>query len=136
VRIRLLAFASAADALGAGERELDLPAGTTVGALRAHLAAAHPGLVPLLPRLAVAVEGEVARDETLLADGQEVALLPPVSGGAPSPEGSPLARLTEEPLDAEGVAALVAGADCGAVVLFVGTVRAAHRGSAVARLTY
>jgi molybdopterin synthase catalytic subunit len=81
VRVRLLAFASAADALGAAERALDLEAGSTVADLRRRLARDFPALEPLWPRLAIAVDGEIARPDTPLRDGCEAALLPPVSGG-------------------------------------------------------
>jgi molybdopterin synthase catalytic subunit len=131
VRVRLLAFASAADAVGGAEQDLEVPAGTTVAGLRELLGVRHPALLPLLPRLAVAVGGEVVGDEALLIDGGEVALLPPVSGGR-----GPLARLTDEPLDLSAVVAEVAGPDCGGVVTFVGTVRDAHAGRPVARLAY
>ncbi len=81
MRIRVVAFATAAQALGAGSRERELPAGATLGELVADLARAHPALAPLLPRLALAVDGELARPDRPLDDGCEVALLPPVSGG-------------------------------------------------------
>ena len=131
MRVRLLAFASAADAVGGAEQDLELPAGTTVGGLRALLGARHPGLLPLLPRLAIAVGGEIVGDEAPVVDGTEVALLPPVSGGR-----GPLTRLTDEPLDVAAIVAEVAGADCGATVSFVGTVREVHARRPVARLTY
>jgi molybdopterin converting factor small subunit len=78
--VRLLAFASAADVLGA-ERTVELAAGSTVGDLRERLARDFPALAPLWPRLAVAVDGELARASTPLSEGCEAALLPPVSGG-------------------------------------------------------
>ena len=53
----------------------------TVADLRRRLALDHPPLAGLLPRCAVAVDGEFAQDSLPLADGAEVALLPPVSGG-------------------------------------------------------
>jgi MoaE-MoaD fusion protein len=81
VHVRLLAFASAADAVGAPEQRLEVTGAATVGALRETLAARFPALLPLLPRLAVAVNGEVVGDAAAIADGAEVALLPPVSGG-------------------------------------------------------
>ena len=81
MRIRLLAFASAGDAVGSPESELEVPAGTRVAELGGVLTARWPALAPLWPRLAVAVDGELARPETALADDSEVALLPPVSGG-------------------------------------------------------
>jgi molybdopterin synthase catalytic subunit len=81
MRIRLLAFASASDALGAPERELELADGARVGDLRGQLASRFPALSPLLARLAIAVDGEIAGDARTLVEGAEVALLPPVSGG-------------------------------------------------------
>ena len=81
MKIRLLAFASAADALGSGELELELPDGSRISDLRARLDRDHPQLAPLWSRLAVAVDGRIVPAETLLAEGAEVALLPPVSGG-------------------------------------------------------
>jgi molybdopterin synthase catalytic subunit len=131
VRVRLLAFASAADAVGHEQQEVELPDGSTLGTLRQLLATRYPALEALLPRLALAVDGEVVRDDASLRDGAEVALLPPVSGGAP-----PLARLTDAPLDVTAVIAAVAGPDCGALVTFVGTVRDRHQGRRVLRLTY
>jgi molybdopterin converting factor small subunit len=81
MRVRLLAFASASDALGSPERELELASGASVGDLRRVLLERFPAIAPLLPRLAIAVAGEVAGDEARLTDSAEVALLPPVSGG-------------------------------------------------------
>jgi molybdopterin converting factor small subunit len=81
MRVRLLAFASASDALGAAERDLELAPGDRVGDLKRVLLARFPALAPLLPRLAIAVDGEVAGDDRVLAGDAEVALLPPVSGG-------------------------------------------------------
>jgi molybdopterin synthase catalytic subunit len=131
MRVRLLAFASAADALGAGETEIELPEGADVGRLRSELERRHPEIGPLWSRLAVAVDGEIAGLGTALREGAEVALLPPVSGGR-----ALAVALVEEPLDAATVSAAVSGPDCGAVVLFVGTVRDRHQGREVERLTY
>jgi molybdopterin synthase catalytic subunit len=149
MRVRLLAFASAADALGAGETELELPEGANVGRLRSELERRHPEIGPLWSRLAVAVDGEIVGPETPLPDGAEVALLPPVSGGAPEAAPEPPARLrtalTEEPIRAEDAIAAVAAPARGAVLLFLGTVRDRERAAAgsggeparpVERLTY
>ncbi|HVS16044.1 MAG TPA: molybdenum cofactor biosynthesis protein MoaE [Thermoanaerobaculia bacterium] len=137
MKIRLLAFASASDAVGGSELELELPEGATVGDLKERLERDHAALAGLWHRVAVAVDGELAQDSTALADGAEVALLPPVSGGCGEASGVvPAVEITESPLDVDGVAARVAGPDCGALVVFVGTVRDRHHGRPVERLGY
>ena len=81
MRIRLVAFATAAEALGAAALDWEAPAGSTLGELTAELASKRPALSGRLSRLAFAVDGEIARPEHALTEGCEVALLPPVSGG-------------------------------------------------------
>ncbi len=134
MKIHLLAFASAGDALGAGEMDLEMPDGSRVADLRERLDREHPKLVPLWPRLAIAVDGRVVTPETPLAEGCEVALLPPVSGGSGANELR--AELVDGPIDVDRIAASVAGPSRGAVVLFLGTVRDHHAGRSVGRLTY
>lgn len=144
MRIRLLAFASASDALGGPESEVELPEGADVARLRAELERRHPEIAPLWSRLAVAVDGEIAGPETPLEDGVEVALLPPVSGGAPETAapnrpaagGRLRAALTDGPIDTDRVVAAVSSPSRGAVTLFLGAVRDHHRGRPVERLTY
>lgn len=133
MKIRLLAFASAGDALGATELELELAEGSRISDLRARLDQEHPKIVPLWPRLAVAVDGRIVSPDEALRDGAEVALLPPVSGGS----GEPLqAELVDEPIDTARVVAAVSGPGRGAVVVFQGTVRDHHAGRPVEKLTY
>lgn len=81
MKVRVLAFATASAALGGSSRTQDLPEGATVADLTRSLVAAAPALATLLPRLAIAVDGDLAKPDRTLADGCEVALLPPVSGG-------------------------------------------------------
>jgi molybdopterin synthase catalytic subunit len=86
-------------------------------------------------------------DDTVLAEGDEVSLLPPVSGGAPEddpgPEPDPdraLARgvfeLASAALDPEACRRRAAHPSCGAVCVFTGTTRDTNRGRAVTRLEY
>ena len=132
MKIRLLAFASAGDALGATEMELELAEGSRVADLRSRLDRDHPKIVPLWPRLAVAVDGRIVPPEEALRDGAEVALLPPVSGGS-----EPLlAELVDGPIDTERVVAAVSAPGRGAVVVFLGAVRDHHAGRPVEKLTY
>jgi molybdopterin synthase catalytic subunit len=135
MRLHLLAFASAADILGADELTLELPAGSRVEDLRTRLDRDHPGLAPLWPRLAIAVNGRVMAGEVDLQDGDEVALLPPVSGGSDG-TGSARAALVAGPIDLGSLSAAVSGPTRGAVVLFLGTVRDSHAGRRVEKLTY
>ncbi len=132
MRVRVLAFATAASQMGAGEREVELPEGATVETLREVLVREHPGLGELWQRLAVAVEGELAGAGATLHDGAEVALLPPVSGGSGRARG----RLTDGPIDVAGLSGEVGHPGCGAVVLFLGTARDHHAGRPVTRLVY
>ncbi len=133
MKVHLLAFASAGDALGATEMELELPDGSRVADLRARLDRDHPKLGPLWPRLAVAVDGQIAGPDALLTEGVEVALLPPVSGGNLS-----LGRtaLTDDAIDVDAAVRSVEDPGFGAVVTFLGTVRNHHAGRPVERLTY
>jgi molybdopterin synthase catalytic subunit len=131
MRIRLLAFASAGDALGANELELEMPEGSRVGDLRERLDAGHPKLRALWPRLAVAVDGRVVTADEPLTAGAEVALLPPVSGGTDR-----RCDLVDGPIDTDAVAAAVAAPGRGAVLVFLGTVRDSHAGRRVEKLTY
>ena len=67
----------------AGQSRIDIPAGadiTTVKALKSWLGRQYPAMQGLTS-LAVAVDNEYAEDEDLLSAGQEIALIPPVSGG-------------------------------------------------------
>jgi molybdopterin synthase catalytic subunit/molybdopterin converting factor small subunit len=80
------------------------------------------------PGLLYAVNKEYAGREHELADGDEVALIPPVSGGT--------FRLSEEPLSLEAVVDEVRSDEAGAIATFVGTTRVESRGRTVQRLDY
>src|SRR5688572_20523776 len=90
VRVRL--FSILRDRAGTGETELQLPVGATVDGALEHLARRLPSLAPTLggtggfPVL-LAVNRDYAKRETPLRDGDELAILPPVSGGTGLPHG-------------------------------------------------
>jgi molybdopterin converting factor subunit 1 len=78
--IQVVLFGAAADR--AGTRETRVSVGeTTLDELWSLLAERYPGLSPMRDTLAFAVNGEYARGDTLVSPGDEVAVLPPVSGG-------------------------------------------------------
>ena len=81
MNVRILFFAQARERAGRAEAELSLPEGSRLEDALAALARDYPALDPLWPHLAVAVDGRIARPGTQLAEGSELALLPPVSGG-------------------------------------------------------
>lgn len=74
-------FAAARDIAGADRVELALRAGATVADVRVALAAAFPSLASLLARSAIAVNCDIADDSRKIALGDEIAVIPPVSGG-------------------------------------------------------
>lgn len=80
MRIHTLLFATYREMAGTGDLDLDLGPGATVADLVLRLRA-QPGMERLPAEPAVAVNQEYARMSTALADGDEVALLPPVAGG-------------------------------------------------------
>lgn len=79
VRVRL--FASLRESAGAGEVRLELPDGATAEQAWGALAAAHPALAPRRPSLAASVNRRYAPFDTVLAEGDELVFIPPVSGG-------------------------------------------------------
>ena len=81
MRVTTLFFASTRDAVGQRQLALDLPEGATVEALLQGLVSDYPALAPRCPTLMVAVNSEYAGRDLRLHEGDEVALIPPVSGG-------------------------------------------------------
>ncbi len=79
--IKVLFFAALAEQVGRREEALDLPAGATVGAALDALGRAHPAVAAMRGRLAAAVNLAYAPAARPLVDGDELALIPPVSGG-------------------------------------------------------
>ena len=123
MRIRVRLFAGLRERVGTGENEMELPAGARASDVWELLQ-----IGPEPEGLAYAVNRRyVDRDEPL-AEGDELAIIPPVSGGA--------FRLTEGPLDARAVMREVESEGAGAVASFVGTVRARSRERDVLHLEY
>ena len=81
MKVTVLFFAQVRERAGRASAELSLPEGSRVADALTAVAGEHPALEPLWPQLAVAVSGRLARPDTPLSAGAEIALLPPVSGG-------------------------------------------------------
>jgi molybdopterin converting factor subunit 1 len=82
VNVTVKLFAIVKERAGVGEVSLDMPAGATVAAAGRALVERFPALNEFEPRVAYAVNREYASRETVLRDGDELALIPPVSGGS------------------------------------------------------
>ena len=125
MRVHVMFFAGLAVRLGCRDEELDLPGAPTAGDLFAHYAARTPDLGAWGQALLVAVNAEFCDPATLLSEGDEVALIPPMSGGSGAEHeaaAGPVVevRLLRAPLPPLDV---WAGGRHGAVVSFDGTVR-------------
>ena len=140
----MLLFAAVREAIGERHLTLDLSEGATLRDLASCLAESYPSAGPLLPTVAFAVDDEYVRDDCVLREGSEVALIPPVSGGAAtgesmeSPPRDSLFWITTTPLEphAQELMALVRGDEHGAIALFYGVVRNENEGRKVIRLEY
>ena len=121
VAVRL--FAGLRELAGTRATEIELSPGSTAADVwpALELGAEPPGLL-------LAVNKSYAARDTVLQDGDEIALIPPVSGGA--------FRLSEEPLSTDDAVREVASDDAGAIATFIGTTRAHSRGRDVVQLEY
>lgn len=131
MRIRIRLFAMQRELAGTRELEVELPDGADVAAAWVALVAIHPALAPGGSSVRFARNGAYADAATRLADGDEVAMIPPVSGGAggqadPDVRGRIL-EIREAPFGAEVLAELtdrLATPGDGAAVAFLGRTRA------------
>ena len=81
IRVHVKLFAFVRDVAGVAGLVLHLPSGATVGDAGAMLGERFPSIAPHLPRVGFAVNQSYAKPATVLHDGDELALIPPVSGG-------------------------------------------------------
>ncbi len=133
MKVTLRCFAMVRELLGSDRLEVELPEGSTLVTLREHLAKDAPDLQRL--PFTVAVNQDYAAEDRILVDGDEVALIPPISGGDPAGErfGFEMQRAALDPRPLEK---LVRRDADGAVVTFAGVSRDHNEGRAVAGLSY
>ena len=132
MRIRVLYFAVFREQIGREEEAIELAAGTRVRDAIAALGERHAAIGRLRGRFRVAVNHEFSDDDRALADGDELALIPPVAGGA----GARHVRLLGEPLSLDRCVAAVSGPGMGGVVTFTGMVRRESHGALIDHLEY
>jgi molybdopterin converting factor subunit 1 len=126
-------FAGMAEAAGKRSHELTLAEPATVADLIRELTALFPQAREWLERSLIAVNQEFAGPQTSLKEQDEVAVIPPVSGGSGEADRF---VITDEPLSADRMIALVSNPYAGAVLTFVGTVREFTNGQRTVYLEY
>lgn len=129
--ITILLFAGLAERANQREIQLTLPEQATVRDLLQAAAEQYPALSPLLGSCFVSLNHEYAAPDHVIQANDEIALLPPVSGGE-----EPLFSITTEPLSADKLIRLVSNPHAGAVLTFVGTVREFTHGQRTVYLSY
>jgi molybdopterin synthase catalytic subunit len=144
MRARVLFFGVLKDLTGMPAEDAEFPPGADLGSVLAHYGTRYPAVGAMAGSIIVARNQEFADLSTTLGEGDEIAFLPPVSGGAGEPpscrleisEGGHYFALTRQPLEARTVIArLLTGAE-GAVVTFEGTVRNHTNGRSTLCLDY
>ena len=131
ITVRVRTFAGLREALGFSEAGMVLPVGTDVAGMVARLADDYPAARLTARRYTVAINRAYAPPDRVLADGDEVGLIPPVSGGSGQDAGMGSPRpyeITDRPISLDDVAARVAAPERGGITLFAGTVRGVTAG--------
>jgi molybdopterin converting factor subunit 1 len=140
--VKVLFFGQLKDIAGRTEDRLELPDGARLDTVFRHYASLFPRLADLARSIVLARNHEFAPLSSPIADGDEIAFLPPVSGGASQfvheirdPDGHFFA-LTRQPIDARALASAMCRPQDGAVITFEGVVRNNSKGRATRYLDY
>ncbi len=142
MRVRVLFFGMLKEVIGKSADLIDLPAGASLREVLAYYEARIPRLKESLSSLALAVNQQYARPDTLLKDNDEVALLPPVSGGLSEPAEEPrglrrrYASIVRETIDSQRTVSGLKRGEDGATLIFEGIVRNQTRGRKTLYLDY
>jgi molybdopterin synthase catalytic subunit len=131
MRVRVLFFGVLKDLVGRTGELLELPEGAVVREVLSHYLSEVPRMREAVASIAVAVNQEYAGAETVLRSDDEVALLPPVSGGL-----GKAASIVRDTIDTQGVLARIKRGEDGAAVVFEGVVRNQTRGRRALYLEY
>jgi molybdopterin synthase catalytic subunit len=135
VRIRVLFFGVLKDVTGCAAGQIELPSGASAGTVFEHYAALFPKLRGMERSILLARNREFVRASDPVAEGDEIALLPPVSGGTAN-AGENYFALTREPIDTRALTARLLRGEDGAVVTFEGVVRNNSQGRRTLWLDY
>jgi MoaE-MoaD fusion protein len=136
MRVQVLFFGILKDIVGKALDAIELPDDASVRDVLARYESQFPKLKESLPSLAVAVNQQYAGSDTKLRPDDEVALLPPVSGGTTELGRERHSSIVREVIDTQRVVARLKGAEDGAVLVFEGVVRNQTRGRKTVYLDY
>ena len=132
MRVRVLFFGLLKEITGTSQEKIDLPGSPSAADLFDHYAGRFPKLHGLRASIVLARNREFVAPAALLAEGDEVAFLPPVSGGA----GDDVVEIVRATIDARALAARLLRGEDGAVVTFEGVTRNHSGGRATRYLEY
>ena len=132
IKITALLFGQAREIAGAASLEIEVAQPATVASAFAELIAGHPKLAAMERSLLFAINEEYAGREQALNDGDQLAVLPPVSGGA----GDDICEITREPIDITSLRARLLTGESGALVIFDGVARNHTKGRRTRFLEY
>ena len=135
MHVRVLFFGQLKDLTGRASDSVTLPEGATLSDLLAHYENGFPRLKALLPAVALSINQEYAPPHSALRDQDEVALLPPVSGGAPDAKPSRAAIICDK-IETQRISDAIRRPEDGAVAVFEGIVRDHTRGRRTLYLDY
>jgi MoaE-MoaD fusion protein len=138
MRVKVLLFGQLKDIVGHQEELLNLETGAQLSAVMTHYAERYPKFQGLNNSIACSINQEYAQGTAVLQDGDEVGLLPPVSGGKSPVEElrSEHCVIQREPIDVKGVKEDLEHPEDGAALLFEGVVRNNTRGRKTLYLDY
>jgi molybdopterin converting factor subunit 1 len=136
MHIRVLFFGVLKELVGRSDDTVELPAGARVDDLLSRYVQGFTQLQEMLPSIALSVNQEYAQRDCLLHDGDEVALLPPVSGGHDAPARNNRVRIVREPISTQDLVEDLKLPEDGAAVVFEGVVRNQTRGRKTLYLDY
>ena len=136
MRVRVLLFGQLKDIMGRGEDSLELEPGARLSAVTDHYAAQFPQFQRLAGAIACSVNQVYADASVVLSEGDEVGLLPPVSGGKTAIFKTEHCTLVRTPIVAAAIAESIKAGEDGAVAVFEGIVRNHSRGRRTMYLDY
>jgi molybdopterin converting factor subunit 1 len=135
MQVQVLYFAVFRERLGRSDETLELAPGATVGSAIDALGARHPEIAKLRGRFRVAVNQDFVDDTHVLGEGDELALIPPVAGGAGEDKCRHV-ELTDRTLSLVRCFNAVCGEGMGGIATFTGMVRLHSRGTTIDHLEY